>query len=117
MLALLIPLSNSEKDKARFPTKIAEYLASARPVVSSNIGEFANYATNNKNAVLCEPDDIAGFANGIITANELLSIEIMFTSAQNQYTNSFYNYLRAKSNLQLVMGIEDLQILEKILNK
>ena len=57
------------------------------------------------------------FANGIITANELLSIEIMFTSAQNQYTNSFYNYLRAKSNLQLVMGIEDLQILEKILNK
>jgi len=57
------------------------------------------------------------FTHGVITANELLSAEVMFTSAQNQYTTSFYNFLRAKSNLQLVMGIEDSQILEKILNK
>ena len=56
------------------------------------------------------------FTHGVITANELLSVEVMFTSAQNQYTTSFYNYLRAKSTLQLVMGIEDPQILEKILN-
>ena len=57
------------------------------------------------------------FTHGVITANELLSAEVMFTSAQNQYTTSFYNFLRAKSTLQLMMGIEDPQILEKILNK
>jgi len=56
------------------------------------------------------------FIHGMITANDLLSAEVMFTSAQNQYTTSFYNFLRAKSNLQLVMGIEDPQILEEILN-
>ena len=56
------------------------------------------------------------FIHGVITANDLLSAEVMFTSAQNQYTSSFYNFLRAKSTLQLVMGIEDPQILEKILN-
>ncbi len=57
------------------------------------------------------------FTYGVITANDLLSTEVMFTSAQNQYTTSFYNFLRAKSTLQLLMGIEDPQILEKILNK
>ena len=57
------------------------------------------------------------FTHGVITANDLLSVEVMFTSAQNQYTTSFYNFLRAKSILQLVMGIEDPYILEQILNK
>ncbi len=57
------------------------------------------------------------FTHGVITANDLLSTEVMFTSAQNQYTTSFYNFLRAKSTLQLLMGTEDPQILEKILNK
>ena len=56
------------------------------------------------------------FTHGVITANDLLSAEVMFTSAQNQYITSFYNFLRAKSTLLLVMGIEDPQILEKILN-
>ena len=56
------------------------------------------------------------FTHGVITANDLLSAEVMSTSAQNQYTSSFYNFLRAKSTLQLVMGIEDPQILEEILN-
>ncbi len=56
------------------------------------------------------------FTHGVITANELLSSEVMFTSAQNQYITSFYNFLRAKSTLLLVMGIEDPQILENILN-
>jgi outer membrane protein len=57
------------------------------------------------------------FTHGVITANDLLSAEVMFTSAQNQYTSSFYDFLSAKSTLQFVMGIEDSQILEKILNK
>ena len=56
------------------------------------------------------------FIHGMITANDLLSAEVMFTSAQNQYTTSFYNFLRAKSTLLLIMGIEDPQILEEILN-
>jgi outer membrane protein TolC len=57
------------------------------------------------------------FALGANTANDLLFVEVMFTSAQNQYTSSFYNYLRAKSNLMLIMGEEDPQILEKIINR
>jgi outer membrane protein len=57
------------------------------------------------------------FANGQITANELLSTEIMYTSAQNQVATSFYNYLSAKSSLLLLMGTEDVDLLNKIILK
>ncbi len=42
--ALLIPLDpNYEQDSARFPQKIAEYSASASPIIATNIGEIKSY--------------------------------------------------------------------------
>ncbi|MDO9578833.1 MAG: TolC family protein [Candidatus Cloacimonadales bacterium] len=55
------------------------------------------------------------FANGKITANELLSAEIMYTSAQNQVATGFYDYLSAKSSLLALMGTEDENVLNNIL--
>jgi len=56
------------------------------------------------------------FANGQITANELLSTEIMYTAAQNQVATSFYEYLTAKSSLLQLMGTEDVEKLNILLN-
>jgi len=52
------------------------------------------------------------FASGLITSNDLLATDIMYSSAQNQYISSIYNFLRARSGLMLQIGIEDEQILE-----
>jgi outer membrane protein len=57
------------------------------------------------------------FANGQITANELLSTEIMYTSAQNLVTTSFYDFLSTKSSLLQLMGTEDENQLNQIINK
>ena len=38
--ALLVPLFDDLRSRARFPTKIGEYLAAARPVVTSGVGEI-----------------------------------------------------------------------------
>lgn len=37
---LLLPMFNSDRDFNRFPNKIAEYLASGRPIVTSRVGEM-----------------------------------------------------------------------------
>lgn len=37
--ALLVPLRNTIQDKARYPQKIAEYAACARPIISNQIGQ------------------------------------------------------------------------------
>lgn len=64
--ALLLPLlENIQKDLFRFPHKLGEYLASGRPVVSSNIGEVSKFLKHGVNAILCKVNDIKDFANGV----------------------------------------------------
>lgn len=55
------------------------------------------------------------FSNGQITANELLSTEIMYFSAQNQSASIFYDYLSAKASLLQLLGTDDEQVLNKII--
>lgn len=50
-LGLLMPLNpDNMQDVARFSQKIAEYLASGRPIITSNVGEIPYYFVHNKNA-------------------------------------------------------------------
>ena len=55
------------------------------------------------------------FRNNIITTNNLLDAEVMLTSSRNQYTKSVYYFLRARSALLQLMGVEDEQILMQYL--
>lgn len=55
--ALLAPLFDDVSSKARFPTKVGEYLASARPVVTTRVGEIPRYLEDDVTAVVCSPGD------------------------------------------------------------
>jgi glycosyltransferase involved in cell wall biosynthesis len=63
--ALLIPLFDDQQSRARFPTKIGEYLAAARPVVTTSIGEIPRYFTDGVDAVVCPPNDPVAFGRAI----------------------------------------------------
>jgi len=63
--ALLIPLFDDVRSKTRFPTKIGEYLAAARPVVTNAIGEIPRYFTDGVDAIVCPPGDPAAFGRAI----------------------------------------------------
>lgn len=62
---LLAPMHDNNRSAARFPLKIADYLMSGRPVVSSNIGEVAATLKDGESAFLAKPDDIKDFAQKI----------------------------------------------------
>lgn len=64
-LCLLAPLENDEQSIARMPTKIAEYLLTGRPVVTTDFGEVSAHFTSGKNAFLCPPEDAQAFAEAI----------------------------------------------------
>ena len=72
---LLIPLRNSIQDIARFPHKVSEYSASARPLLSSKIGELNYYFVNKESALLAEGYDIDLY---IETLREMLDHNIGF---------------------------------------
>lgn len=60
--ALLIPLTDSVQDKARFPQKISEYLASGNPIVTTNFGEVPFYFKDRHNALVTDHYDESEFA-------------------------------------------------------
>lgn len=59
---LLIPLRENIRDKARFPQKIAEYVASGNPIISTNYGEIKYYFKDGVNAFVSEKYEINAFA-------------------------------------------------------
>jgi glycosyltransferase involved in cell wall biosynthesis len=63
--ALLIPLRNTPQDIARFPHKTGEYCASAKTIVSTNIGELKNYFKDKENALLAENYDVAEYSDSL----------------------------------------------------
>ncbi len=61
--ALLIPLRSSIQDAARFPHKIAEYLATGNPIITTNYGEIIHYFEDGKTALVADSYDIYKFAD------------------------------------------------------
>jgi glycosyltransferase involved in cell wall biosynthesis len=65
---LLAPLFEDTQSAARFPTKIGEYLAAGRPVVTSAVGEIPRFFDDGVNALIAAPDDAAAYAGKLIQA-------------------------------------------------
>ena len=64
--ALLIPLFYDERSRARFPTKIGEYLAAARPVVTSDVGEIPRFFTDGVDALVRPAGEPVAFGRAVV---------------------------------------------------
>lgn len=53
-LALLAPLPDDLQSQARFPTKLAYYLSSGSPVITTAVGSVNEYLVDSKNAFIAE---------------------------------------------------------------
>jgi glycosyltransferase involved in cell wall biosynthesis len=62
---LAIPLFDDVRSHARFPSKLGEYLASGRPVVTNRVGEIPRFLEDGMSACVTEPGDTAAFAGAI----------------------------------------------------
>jgi glycosyltransferase involved in cell wall biosynthesis len=68
MNALLIPLFNDIYSKARFPTKIGEYLLAERPIITTRVGEIPRFFFDQKNAYMTLAEDSKMYGEKIIYA-------------------------------------------------
>ena len=64
--ALVAPLPTGVRWECCFPTKLGEYLASGRPVVSSRVGEVGAYLSDGETAMIAEPGDLEGWRDRIV---------------------------------------------------
>ena len=63
--ALLLPLWETERSISRFPTKLAHYLASETPVVTTGVGDLTLYLEDGQSACLVPPGDVKEFAGKV----------------------------------------------------
>ena len=66
--ACLAPLFDDQRSRARFPTKIAEYAAAGRPIVTSSVGEVRRYLADGDTAFVAEPNHPVAFGGKIVEA-------------------------------------------------
>ena len=60
--SLLIPIRHTIKDIARYPHKISEYVASGRPIISTNEGEVKYQFNDGDTALLADKFDVDMYA-------------------------------------------------------
>jgi glycosyltransferase involved in cell wall biosynthesis len=60
---LVLPRRDGLFSRAGFPTKLADYLATGRPVVVTSTGEIPRYLEHGVTAYLSPPGDLAAFAD------------------------------------------------------
>jgi glycosyltransferase involved in cell wall biosynthesis len=64
--ALLLPLWDDDKSRTRIPNKLAEYLASGRPVVTCKVGDLCDFLVDGVNAYVGQPGVERDFADRMI---------------------------------------------------
>jgi glycosyltransferase involved in cell wall biosynthesis len=105
--ALLIPLFDDVRSMARFPTKIGEYLASARPIVTTSVGEIPRHFRDGENAFVSPPGDPVSFGLKVceVLADEALAT--MVGAAGREYARTHFHY--ALHGKALVKFFEELR--------
>jgi glycosyltransferase involved in cell wall biosynthesis len=92
--------------QASFPSKLPEYLATSKPVITVNIGEVSDYIIDGVNAFLVEPGDCIGLAEKIdfVLSNYELALEV--ARQGKQLTNTIFNYnVQAKNIIGFINSL------------
>lgn len=98
-LSLLIPLKNNLQDQARFPFKICEYVASKRPIITSDVPLINELFEDRNTAFIAKIDDKESFA---LKMDEVLSNQSLADSVGlNSYGlgKEYFNYKSYSSKL------------------
>lgn len=61
----VVPLWRSERSASRFPTKIASFMFSGKPILTCNIGEVGSLLTDRENVVFYEPGNSQDLAKKV----------------------------------------------------
>jgi glycosyltransferase involved in cell wall biosynthesis len=89
-VALLIPLLNNDRHRARFPQKVLGYMCLEKPVVTTAVGEMLEYFSNNETVVMDNSVSPKGFSEKIKwLLDNPLSIKNLSTKGKSYVKKTF----------------------------
>jgi glycosyltransferase involved in cell wall biosynthesis len=89
---LVMVRENDLKAHASFPSKLTEYLATGRPVISVNVGEISRFITNGVNAYLVEPGNTIQLAEKIDFILSDYNSALVTAGKGRQLAETIFNY-------------------------
>lgn len=101
---LVLARPDNKQAKAGFPTKLGEYLASAKPIVITITGEIPKYLKDKESAYLSKPDDIHDFADKINYALSDKNAEKIGKEGFKIANNNFNYQLYGKKLFELLQN-------------
>lgn len=80
----------TKQNRYCFATKLGEYMAAGKPVITTNVGESQNWLNNGVNAYIVEAENVSALVNAIITCFENpIERKIIGENARITCKNSF----------------------------
>lgn len=89
---LVMVRANNLKSQASFPSKLTEYLATGRPVISVNVGEISDYLADGVNAYIVEPGNTDQLAEKIDYVLTRYDSALETASRGKELVHKIFNY-------------------------
>lgn len=103
---LVMVRSNNQESMASYPSKLSEYLASSKPVITVNVGEIPLYLSDGVNAFIIEPENAEALAQKLdyVICNYDLAQDVGKNG--KELTDSIFNYnFQAKRMLEYIASL------------
>jgi glycosyltransferase involved in cell wall biosynthesis len=101
--ALLIPLFDDLRSRARFPTKIGEYLASSRPVATTAVGEVERFFSDGETACVSPPGDPEAFGRNLTALLDDPAVATSIGAAGRRLAVERFDYARQGPPLRALL--------------
>ena len=104
---LVMVRSNNQESRASYPSKLSEFLASSKPVITVNVGEIPLYISDGVNAFMVEPESATALAEKLeyVLSNYELAIQV--GQKGKELTDTVFNYnFQAKRMFEFISSLK-----------
>jgi glycosyltransferase involved in cell wall biosynthesis len=104
---LVMVRSNNLDAVASYPSKLTEYVATEKPVITVNVGEVTDFYTDGRNAWVVEPENVPAMTEKLdyVLSNYNMALEVSARGKELIMTTFNYHY-QAKRMLDFVASLK-----------
>jgi len=100
---LVLPRPASRQATGGFPTKLGEYLATARPVITTAVGDIPRYLADRDTCLMVAPNDVADLAGALVAvASDYAEAQAIGARGRALVEHSFAAFVQAPTVVSFI---------------
>ncbi len=100
---LVVPKLNDISNVAGVPTKLAEYMAVGRAVVTSRVGDIPLYLTDHEDALLCAPSSPEALAEGLQQLIRDVPLRLKLAANAHLTASKYFDFRTVAARIESAM--------------